>query len=191
MQDIVDCLTRVAEALNARHVRWALGASMLLYCHGIVPRANDLDIVALPEDMPLLDAALSGLSARGGRLPPSPSPGFATRFFYEYEIGGVFVDAMAGLVVRHTAGETAYTLRPETVTEYPLNGVVVPLSPLEDWYALYLLMGREEKARLLEAYFRAHGADRALLAAWLDNSTPLPEAVRERIKTAISAAGEG
>ena len=45
-------LSEIAEELNKNHIKWALGASGLLYLKGIVDDFNDLDIFAVEDDVP-------------------------------------------------------------------------------------------------------------------------------------------
>lgn len=170
------CLLKIAQAFENSRILWGLGASMMLYCRGLVGNAADLDLVIAPECMAAANEILSGM---GQRLPAAPRGQYATRAFYEYEIHGVAVDAMAGMTLLSGGEAFHYTLLPQFLERVPVKGVSVPMTALEDWYLLYMLMeGREAKVRLLEAHFSAHGLRREVLAARLEE--PLPPAARQR-----------
>ncbi len=176
---IARALPKIAAALNARGVRWALGASSMLALRGLRATPNDIDLIVDERDAAL---AADTLRAAGAQSPPGPSAGFGTRVFLEYDIDGVGVDLMAGFAVRTEAGDVAYPF-PESPETVAFGGQAVPLCPLEDWYVLYLLMNRPQKARLIETHFSAHPARAAAWDRWLSGN--LPEAVRAQIWSQI------
>lgn len=104
-------LKRIAEALNAQGIAWALGASMLLHIKGIEKAPRDIDLVVDLQDAGRADAALSRL---GAKQPPGPAEGYGTRVFCEYEVDGTPVDMMAGLVIHHAEGDYAYRFPAES-----------------------------------------------------------------------------
>lgn len=65
-----NCLVRVARRLNEENITWALGASMLLYYKGLVPKANDIDIVIALEHRSQLHSVSLSLSVYTSPHPP-------------------------------------------------------------------------------------------------------------------------
>ena len=159
-------LAAIGRALDTAEVLWAVGGSAMLYRHGIVDDFNDFDLVVGTQDVIKADAALSALGT--GRVKAN-SGMFASESFYSYEIKGVEADLMAGMVIVNDGQPYRYLFDVDSVADrWPVNGVHIPFAALEDWYILYLLMGRVEKAQRIRDYFTSHGIDHpALLARML------------------------
>lgn len=173
-----NCLIRVAKTLNEENIRWALGASLLLYYKGLVPRANDIDIVIAFEDVERAEVVLGKL---GAKEPPNPNKSYATRYFAEYSIDGVDVDVMAGFRIISDGKVVEYVPDPETFESLTLEEAAIHLCPLEDWYVLYLLMPhREERVATIREHFLENGANETYLKAWADRD--IPQAVSAQIR---------
>ena len=141
-------LGEIARALNGGDVVWAVGGSLLLYCKGKTDTFRDIDIMVWEEHVERLKALLLPL---GTLAPPAPNPGYKTRHFLNFTIRGVEVDVMGGMVIVKDGKDYDCSLSPSQVAEYVcLNGERIPLQSLEDWRRYYLLMGREEKAAMID-----------------------------------------
>ncbi|NLI21624.1 MAG: hypothetical protein GX418_08770 [Clostridiales bacterium] len=175
----LQALARVARALNGARVTWALGASAMLRLEGIVPDFHDFDLLVTPGDA---DAARRALLALGAQeAPPLPPSGtYATALFREYRMCGEDFDLLCDFAVRRGGVAYRYPFGPERVTRsVPVGGEPVPLSPVADWFVLYLLMpGRAGQAETVARWLTAHPDPQSL--AWLDRwlDGPLPEDVR-------------
>jgi|LSQX01.1.fsa_nt_gb hypothetical protein len=166
-----NCLVRVARRLNEENITWALGASMLLYYKGLVPRANDIDLVVAFEQLELADKVLHGL---GQKQAPNQHKDYATRYFAEFVIDEVDVDVMAGFRIVTGGNVVEYVPDPGTFETLTLAGTTIYLCPLEDWYVLYLLMPhRLERVVAIKEYFLENGANETHLKAWADRDIPL------------------
>lgn len=175
------CVWRIAGLLQGKDVVWALGASMMLYFRGLVAEPHDVDLLVAPENVEAVDAILR---ENGRKLPSPPNAGYGTKVFNEYELDGVGVDLMAGLVIRQGGREYAYTLNAADCTYVERDGLRIPLSPLEDWYVLYQLMqGRAVRVAQIQGYLMEHGANRTLVDAWLTRN--IPQSVRESLQELI------
>lgn len=171
------CVRRIAGLLQGKDIVWALGASMMLYFHGLVAEPNDVDILVAPENADAMDALLR---ENGEKLPSPPNAGYGTKVFNEYVLDGVGVDMMAGFVIRRDGRDYAYALNAADFTYVEQDGLKVPLTPLEDWYVLYQLMqGRAVRVAQIRGHLMEHGARRALLDAWL--ARDIPQDVRESL----------
>ena len=165
------CLVRVARRLNEEDITWALGASMLLYYKGLVPRANDIDIVIALEHVELADKVLHKL---GRKQASNQHEDYATRYFAEFFIDDVDLDVMAGFRIITGDNVVEYVPDPGTFETMTLEGTSIYMCPLEDWYALYLLMPhRQERVAALKEYFLKKGANETHLKAWADRDIPL------------------
>jgi DNA-3-methyladenine glycosylase I len=174
-------LARIGRALEAAGILWAVGGSAMLYRHGIVDDFHDLDLVVGAQDAQKADAVLSAL---GTVQEKAPSDTFASDFYRSYEIEGVEVDAMAGMVIISDGRPCRYLFDEDSITgRWPVNGVHIPLAALEDWYILYLLMGRAEKAERIRGHLERHGVwHPALLARMLPG---MPDTIRELVNSLL------
>ena len=148
----LNVLKSIAHALNQAGVVWAVGGSMLLYFKGIVSEFHDIDLMIKPEDAETVKAIL----ARMGTLEPfNPSAKYKSKAFYEFTIGGVDVDVMAGFVIVKGAAEYNRSLRDDEITEHiRLDDESIPLHSLAAWRRNYELMGKPDKVRMIDTAAR-------------------------------------
>jgi len=176
---LFDTLVEIARALNRSGAPWGIGASVLLYYHGLVDAPRDIDIMTTEADADMVASILGGL---GNEVPGDPGRSlYSTSHFLEYVVDGTDVDVMAGFAIRHENGTYVFPFGGAAVAmTKTVKGVTIPLTSLEDWYVLYQLMpDREPKVKLIEDHLLGGGCidlsvlDRALARA-------LPPHVRAR-----------
>jgi len=139
-EDKLSALARVARALNGAGVTWAVGASALLYFEGIADTFNDLDLMIAEGDMPAAAQAMRAIGANALTM-SGPSAAYATEYFFEYQLNDVDFDLLCGFAIRRADEVYRYPFSGErVVSTTQVNGETVPLTPLADWYVLYLLM---------------------------------------------------
>ena len=182
-------LARVARALNAAGVRWAVGSSLMLFLRGATARFADVDLVIDRRDAQRAHAALCGALACRDAEPQLASKArlFCSTSFHRYIDGEVEVETMAGLHIREGGGEYLYAFRgPADAVD--VEGERVPLCALEDWYVLYQLMpGREARVREIEAFWQSVAPSARRLRALLH--TNLAPRVRLRLRRWLLAQG--
>ena len=145
-QEKIQLLLRIAHRLNEAGVEWALGASMLLYFKGITSEFHDIDLMVADHDAECVRTILSEM----GELCP-PNPMYRTKTFMEFLIDSVEVDVMAGFAIVKDGKVYDCALRKEQIVEkMPLGTEVIPLQSPSLWCKYYRLMGRAEKAELIE-----------------------------------------
>lgn len=143
-------LGRIAAELNEAGVTWDIGASCALYLRGIAPVFHDIDITISAEEAPRVKAVLD---AMGTRCLSDADPQYHTRVFLEYQVDGVDIDVMAGMVIVREGKEYDCSLVKEDITDHvQVDGQDIPLHSLEKWKEYYRLMGRDEKVRMIETY---------------------------------------
>ncbi len=178
-----EALLRVADVLNRNTVDWGLGGSSMLWFHGLADRPHDIDLLVAERDAPRAHELLSRLGTNEAVAPKEP---FCTKHFTHYAILGTEVEVIGLFGIRHAEG--VYRLdwrRDENTRVERLKDVGIPLTPLEDWFVLYLLMpGRSGKADLIEACLKRQGIRRDRLEAALRQ--PLPAEVRARVLAAMA-----
>lgn len=141
-------LSSIAERLNGAHITWAVGASALLYFHGIVPDFHDLDLMVEEGDAL---RAKELLQAMGTLHPSVREARYGTKYFFEFLIDGVEVDLIGGFAILRDGVVHDCGLEPSQITESAVvNGQEIPLHSLQEWRRYYTLMGREAKAALID-----------------------------------------
>jgi len=149
-QEKIQLLLRIAHRLNEAHVEWALGASMLLYFKGITSEFHDIDLMVTERNTECVRTILSEM----GEFCPSdsnPTTMYRTKTFMEFLIDSVEVDVMAGFAIVKDGKVYDCALRKEQIVEKMLLGEeVIPLQSPLLWCKYYRLMGRPEKAEMIE-----------------------------------------
>ena len=149
-QEKIQLLLRIVHRLNEAGVEWALGASMLLYFKGITSNFHDIDLMVADCDTECVRTILSEM----GESCPSdsiPNPVYRAKNFMEFLIDSVEVDVMAGFAIVKDGKVFDCALRKEQIVEkMPLETEVIPLQSPSLWCKYYRLMGRTEKAEMIE-----------------------------------------
>lgn len=142
-------LSAIAERFNKERLTWAVGASLLLYLKGKTDTFHDIDIMVMSSDIERVKDIMSGL---GTIQPPNPNAQYKTKFFIECTVEGVEIDIMAGFAIVNDGVEYDCSLKESDIAgSILINGQRVPLHSLERWRYYYELMGRTEKAQMIEA----------------------------------------
>jgi hypothetical protein len=148
LENKLGVLADIARVLNGEHLVWAVGASLLLYLHRKTDRFCDIDLMVTTEDALRLKAALEPM---GTLAPPRRSEQYRSRYFWEFTIGGVDVDVMAGLAIVQDGVVHECPFSAAQVTDFALvRGERIPLQSLADWRRYYALMGRTAKVQMID-----------------------------------------
>ena len=149
-------LLNIASRLNESGLFWGVGASLLLVFHGIAHQYNDIDLMVAEKDIEKADEILSSL---GNKKVRQPTETYATDYFYEYVIDGVEIDVMCNFKICREGITYLYDFDCDYELEFiRVRDVNMPLTRIEDWYLLYLLMpNREKRITQIEEYFKEKG----------------------------------
>ena len=149
----LDVLTKIAKALNAQNITWAVGASLLLYFKGIAGEFHDIDLMVALADADKAEKALMGL---GDKAPKRPHGPYATQCFMEFVVDGVEVDVMAGFTILNRGKAYSFPLARESLQDFVVvGGEPVPLQSVKEWREYYRLMGRDQKVQAIDEYLNA------------------------------------
>ena len=149
-QEKLELLKGIAHRFNEAQIEWALGASLMLFLKGIVSEFHDIDLMVSVQDA---ERAKAILSEMGELCPPNPKPNpmYQTKTFLEFRIDSIEVDVMAGFAIVKDGKVYDCALRKEQIVEkMPLGTEVIPLQSPLLWCKYYRLMGRNEKAEMIE-----------------------------------------
>ncbi len=174
-------LSDIARLFADEGIVWGVGASLLLWHHGVTDRFSDIDFVVVPEHALRADVLLS---ARGKKSFRESSEYYFTEYFFEYTLDGVDLDLMSGFGIRNYGCRYLYDFSAASVVEFAdIGGVRVPFTALESWYVLYAMMpNREQRLAQLEQYFRDHGIRHSALLQEALDSENLPQPIKNRVR---------
>ena len=149
-------LQKIARIFNENEISWGLGASSMLYFHGLVTQPRDIDLMVDEVDA---EKAIALLTPYATEMQTDDGKGkYATKYFYEMVIDGQAVDVIGGY--RILRGQWVYDfpiLKELFLEKVEVDGVVVPLTHLEDWYIAYLIMGDPKKrVPMIESYAKSN-----------------------------------
>jgi predicted nucleotidyltransferase len=180
-------LMKVSDILIKNNMRWGLGASSMLYFHGLVDNARDIDLMVHEEDAL---AALELLRPIANNIKTDDGCGkYATRHFYEMNIDGQAIDLIGGY--RILKGDWIYSfpdIQAGVLETVEIDGYTLPLTRIEDWYVAYLLMGDpKDRTQCIEAHFeKNHSVNRQALGRALEQikeQAPSENALIKKIET--------
>lgn len=176
---MIETLNEIVAEIGERKLTWGVGGSLLLNFHGLIQHPNDIDLLVKEEDASELNKVLSSIGTSKEANPFSP---FRTVHFSKFKIGKVDIDSMGGFAIEHDEGVYRLQFDEDSVVG---SFAGIPLSSLEDWYVLYsLIPNKQEKAELIEGYFKKNGVQHPwLLEKAL--SEPLPFTIREKVKSLL------
>lgn len=183
---MVQLLAELAARLNERAIVWGLGGSAMLHYYGLAEDPRDLDLLIAETDA---DRAAEALQSMGRLEELPPKPPYCSKRFIRLYADGMETDLIALFRLEHSSGVYEYGLDTGSITRnVRVENTDVPLTAPEDWYVLYQLMGRVERALSLEEYFRSTGiAHPERLVAALRQE--LPEEIKGRVTSLLAAVG--
>lgn len=177
-------LSYIGDKLNNSDIVWGVGASILLNQFGFIDKPNDIDILVDIKDIARADEILKSI---GEKKQWEKSANYSTKYFYEYIIGRIDIDVMAGFAINHNRGVFDYIFDYNSISDNKvINGVNIPFTSLEDWYVIYQLMpNRESKVKMIEKYLLSKGIKNPLLLERALEGN-LPTELRKKIENMLS-----
>lgn len=176
-QELKNVLQKIANLLSDEAITWALGASSVLYYHGLTDTVNDIDILVEKKDYEKLEMCLLTI---GVKVKTEAVSTYETEYFGEFVIDGVEIDVMANMTVINHNLRYVYHFSEDNITDCMVVGTEkVPMTSLEDWYILYhMIPNKEKKADMLDHYFKDH----PVIHKHLMLGQTIPEWLYEKIK---------
>lgn len=131
-------LQQIAEQLNSQQLIWAVGGSLMLNHYQLAEKPNDIDLLVDLNHIAKVDEILCSMGKKKTRVEVGQ---YSTKYFYEYVINGFDVDVMSGLAINHDDGVFRFIFDQDSIAGFKdVGGTKIPLSSLEDWYAIYQLI---------------------------------------------------
>jgi hypothetical protein len=132
--------------LNEAEIRWSLGASLMLYYKGFEVEVHDIDLIVHDDDLKKLRKFLQDYEYTY----LEPNEKYATDHFYSVPLNGIDVDIMVGFKVIHEDGVYSYPFHIHK--QVNIEGVVINLASIDEWYKAYTFMKRTDKVKLIDTY---------------------------------------
>ncbi|QOR36770.1 hypothetical protein IMX26_08170 [Clostridium sp. 'deep sea'] len=174
-------LVTIAKQLNEQSISWGIGGSLMLKYHGLVTKANDIDLIVAESDYSKVEEILNTM---GQKQVVAQSKTYGTKFFSKFSVNDIEVDIMGKFIIHHEQGSYEYIFDKESITATEIvNGVKLNYTSLEDWYFLYLLMQREIKADILEEHLKHQLVNPILIKRCLNQS--LPDSLKVRVSSIL------
>ena len=143
----LEVLIALTQEFSLRQIPYAVGASCLLYLHGLVETFNDIDLLVPKEDF--LKAA-SIMEEKGTALSPDVYSGY----YRKYVIDEVEFDLMGQFLLHDGEDVIDRSFHKDERSDILCHGShPISCEHLEKWLLNYELMGRTWKQELLKEYF--------------------------------------
>lgn len=134
------------------NITWGVGGSFLLEKYDLYSNPSDLDLWIQASDMPIVRQRFSQFEEIETDIPLPPEYHYKI-VFYDME-----VDFVACFITKPNQNTYKYTINPENINFLELkNGIKIPCLYLEDWYVIYKLLGRDDKAEMIRNAFKRLG----------------------------------
>jgi hypothetical protein len=131
-KNILAVLEKIAHAFNAAEIHWAVGASMLLYFHGITDVFHDIDLMMDIKDTAESEILLKELGAV--KMPIPASNTFKNKYFAKWKLQGTGIDVMAGMIIVCNGKEENCFFNEEDIEgSARLGKEIIPLYSLQKW----------------------------------------------------------
>ena len=161
-------LIALAAAFNAAGIAYQLGGSGLLYSLGLVDRVGDLDLVFEAASRPALRALLLEETGREPDFASDQEPDFVSAWRCTHQIGPQALDLTGGVAVS-VAGRRVEL--PFTAGDsWALGDAAVDLAPIEQWWLIYRVHGKPDRAAALEGAAAPGSIDALLGSLGLERS---------------------
>ncbi len=176
-------LNSLVDILKKNQIRCGIGGSYLLQIHELYSNPDDVDFWVAPEDIGKVRGIFSHYEEIVERIQLPPKFHFKMRYL------DIDVDFVACFIVKPNKNEFVYNIMPENIEIVDMeDGSKLPCTSLEDWYIVYKLLRREEKAKLIKKYIYQKDANRVneRLELLIDNKeNKLPKRVTKDVKDLI------
>lgn len=140
-------LKKLSKQLNEHNITWGIGGSCLLMLYDLYKEPNDLDLWVKPSDMAKVRELFGGYEEIQTDIPLPKELHFKMLFC------GVEVDFVACFIVKPNQYQFEYNISPENIRMITIGDIQVPCTYLEDWFIIYRLLKKDDKAKIIQEYF--------------------------------------
>lgn len=138
---------KLSKILNEKNIVWGIGGSALLEYYGLYCDPNDLDLWIHPNDIDKAKIIFKDFQRIETNIYLPEKYHFKIQFF------DIKVDFVACFMIKPNQYKFTFYISPDNLRYVHEEGIEIPITYLEDWYIIYKLLKREDKARIIEKYF--------------------------------------
>lgn len=181
-------LKSLSKTLNDKRVTWGIGGSFLLMLNGLYPNPQDLDLWVKPSDMPLVRELFSDYQELSTNIP------LPKELHYKILYHNVEIDFIACFIIRPNQNRYVYQIMPENIRMNKIGDVEVPCTMLEEWFVIYRLLKKDDKAKIIQDYFRKKSInfdEDAIIKAIQNSGVSLPPRILKDVHKLIKEVEEG
>jgi len=133
--------------LNNNNIVWGIGGSFLLKLYNLSSTVNDLDLWVRPNDLQKVRNIFREYEEIGSEINLPPDLHFKMDYL------GTQVDFVAAFIIKPNQNTFDYEISPKDI-QFQSYGDTdeIPLTSLEDWYFIYKLLKRNDKAAKIEKF---------------------------------------
>lgn len=147
-----DTLALFIKAMTECDIIWGVGGSYLLEKYELYTNPADLDLWIQADDMPVVRQKFSHFEELNTNIP------LPKEYHYKIQYYDMEVDFVACFIVKEKKYKYQYSINPDNIKQIELSsGLQIPCLYLEDWYVIYKLLRREDKANLIRDAFKKLG----------------------------------
>lgn len=178
-------LKKLSKQLNEHSITWGIGGSCLLMLYDLYKEPNDLDLWVKPSDMVKVRELLGEYEEIQTDIPLPKELHFKVIFC------GVEVDFVACFIIKPNQYQFTYNICPENIHMITIGDIQVPCTYLEDWFIIYRLLKKDDKAKIIQEYFsnqQIEFNETAIDRAIQNREITLPDRVRGDIRILLFEA---
>lgn len=178
-------LESLSKVLNHQNIIWGVGGSCLLSLHHLYENPHDLDLWVQPSDMSKLRIIFKEYQELPNDLP------LPEKYRYKIKFHDTDVDFIACFIVKPNQHTFEYNINPNNLEYINCNGFKIPCTYLEDWYIIYRLLRKDDKADLIKKVFEAKKIwinDNAIRTAISSDQISIPLRVKSDVYKLIAAS---
>ena len=186
-----EVLIQLSQILKNNDIVWGIGGSYLLYLHDLYDSPHDIDLWVHEDCMPKVKELFSEFREIKTHIP------VPVEMHYKIEYYGIEVEFIAGFFTKPNQYHFSYRINEKNIEEIQIDtDETVPCTYLEEWYIVYKLLNRNDKAKIIKDYFNKYEtkySDRLdrikeIVEASLHNSVnKVPNRVIEDVYSLISS----
>ena len=147
-----DTLKRFVLQMAECGIVWGIGGSYLLKKYNLGYDPSDLDLWIQASDMPIVRQKFHNYMELKTNIPLPPE------YHYKILFDDLEVDFVACFIVKPNQNTFKYSINPENIEFITLNNELqIPCLLLEDWYVIYKLLKKNDKAEKIREKFSQLG----------------------------------
>ena len=179
-------LSLLINDLNKSCVVWGVGGSYLLQIYDMCADPNDLDLWVQPSDMPKIKTLFKSYDEIETDIPLPKELHFKINYI------DIEVDFIACFIIKPNQYRFEFRIEPRHIKMVSLdNGLKIPCTYLEDWYIIYRLLKRDDKANLIRAVFEKKKIpidEDAINFTVANNGKNIPKYLKKEVANLISSS---